>query len=240
MILLGDALERLKELESESVQCCVTSPPYWGLRDYGVEGQLGLEKTPDEFVSVMVEVFREVRRVLKDNGTLWLNLGDSYAKAHEYIFLLSKSPKYLYNIDAIREPTKKGWAGSKFDTGKTATHQLGRAQKRSFHDHTDDMIVGQRIKEKSDHPLGKNKRSVWTIAPKPFKEAHFATFPPALVEPCILAGSNTGDTILDPFFGAGTVGMVAMKHQRNWIGIELNESYIAIAERRIANAKEGA
>lgn len=351
MILLGDCLERLKEIEGESVQCCITSPPYWGLRDYGVDGQLGLEKTPEEFVSKMVEVFSEVRRVLKSDGTLWLNLGDSYAanaknrteaqasaksglsgstktqsqilkqqsknvaglkskdlcgipwavatalrssgwylrqdiiwhkpnpmpesvrdrctKAHEYIFLLSKSPKYLYNIDAIREECKSAsgsgnkerkqrpnqetlkrgnqagsipwqpasWKGPSFDTGKTAIHQQGRTQKRSFHDHTDDLIVGQRIKEKSDHPLGKNKRSVWTITPKPFKGAHFATFPPALVEPCLLAGSNVGDTVLDPFFGAGTVGMVAMRFQRNWIGIELNPEYCAIAEKRIAHAK---
>jgi DNA modification methylase len=328
MILMGDCFEKLREMPDNSVHCCVTSPPYWGLRDYGVDGQLGLERTPDEYVEKLVEVFREVRRVLRDDGTLWLNLGDSYCgggnnrgngspisskqasnegavgqvaphgvhkfksdtikpkdlvgipwrvafalqsdgwylrqdiiwhkpnpmpesvrdrctKAHEYIFLLSKSPKYYYDVDSIREPTKQlgrdSWNGSKFHEGKTALHQLGRSSKKrttgdlkGFHDHNNDLMLGQRILNKSDHPLGKNKRSVWTVTPKPFKGAHFATFPPDLIEPCILAGCPEGGTVLDPFFGAGTTGLVAKKHARNYIGIELNPSYIEIAERRLA------
>jgi DNA modification methylase len=165
-ILLGDVREQLKTLPDESVHCVVTSPPYFGLRDYGVAGQIGLEPTPAEFVAVMVEVFREVRRVLRKDGTLWLNLGDSYAGGGNY--------------------------------------------------------------------RGTNsRRSVWTVATQPFKEAHFATFPPDLIEPCIKAGCPKGGTVLDPFGGAGTTGLVADRLQRDAILIELNPAYAEIARERI-------
>lgn len=163
-ILRGDCREVMRTLPDQSVHCCVTSPPYFGLRDYGVDGQMGLESTPDEYIAGMVDVFREVRRVLRDDGTLWLNIGDSYASG------------------------------------------------------------------------GRNKRSVWNIPTTPFKEAHFATFPPALVEPCILAGCPEGGTVLDPFGGAGTAGLVADRLHRNAILIELNPEYAEIARRRIHGA----
>jgi DNA modification methylase len=311
MILQGDCFQKLSELSDDSVHCCVTSPPYWGLRDYGVEGQLGLEKTPEEYVAKMVEVFREVRRVLRNDGTLWLNLGDSYAqggsggcspkstltggggryregskleamtshttarkpplglkpkdlvgipwrvafalqadgwylrqdiiwhkpnpmpesvrdrctKAHEYIFLLSKSPKYYFDTQSILEPFSdrefrgklKGERGSQPYAkvrGNDRTHSGGYPRTRD----------------------GRNKRSVWTVTTKPFKGAHFATFPPDLIEPCVLAGCPEGGTVLDPFFGAGTVGLVAQKHKRKFIGIELNQEYVEIANKRIYHA----
>lgn len=274
---------------------CVTSPPYWGLRDYGIEGQLGLETSPDTYVMKLVAVFREVRRVLKDDGTLWLNLGDSYnagrngghagggkqgndpkyakrsggnapglkpkdlvgipwrvafalqqdgwylrqdiiwhkpnpmpesitdrcTKSHEYLFLLSKSYSYYFNHEAIREK---------------AVDPRGPGNKRGYE------VPGQRGGENANlggslHKIGprefRNRRSVWTVTVKPFKGAHFATFPPDLIEPCILAGSRPGDTVLDPFAGAGTSGVVCKKLDRNFLGVELNPEYRALALERI-------
>ncbi|WP_425065600.1 DNA-methyltransferase [Reyranella sp.] len=296
-ILLGDVREQLKTLEDESVHTVVTSPPYFGLRDYGMPGQIGLEPSPAAFVEVMVEVFREVRRVLRSDGTLWLNLGDSYAndgkwggstggkhasalhgdsgigrrklstgmkpkdlmgvpwrvafalqadgwylrqdiiwskpnpmpesvtdrctKAHEYLFLLSKSGRYYFDVDAIAEK-----AACPDGPGNTKPYD----------------IPGQRSGENSNlggstHKIGaretRNKRSVWTVATQPFKEAHFATFPPALIEPCILAGSPKGGVILDPFGGAGTTGLVADRLGRDAVLIELNPDYAEIARKRI-------
>lgn len=331
-LFVGDALEVLKTLSSESVQSCITSPPYWGLRDYGVSGQLGLEKTPEEFVSKMVEVFREVRRVLKDDGTLWLNLGDSYCgggnnrgarsdfknstkqasnrgaigqaskfgvhnfksetvkpkdlvgipwrvafalqadgwylrqdiiwhkpnpmpesvrdrctKAHEYVFLLSKSRKYFFDMSAILEPAVSAheakWANpagglhggqSYARTGKS-TRRFGSGNKeRKLRPNSDTLNRGAQAGSIPwEGRLMRQKRSVWSVSTKPFKGAHFATFPPGLIEPCVLAGSREGDTVLDPFFGAGTTGLVAQKHGRNWIGIELNPAYAKIAEERL-------
>lgn len=301
-IVQGDCRDVLEIMPSASVNCIVTSPPYFGLRDYGVDGQMGLEPTPDEFVTALVGVLREARRVLRDDGTLWLNLGDSYnahpgqrkttdkagakqvtnrgapgapsrnvpdlkpkdligipwrvafalqadgwylrqdiiwhkpnpmpesvqdrcTKAHEYIFLLSKSPDYYIDKQAMQEPvapstvarlaqpTLVDQAGSSRVPGKTngAMKAVGNGETR-------------------------NRRSVWTVTTKPFKEAHFATFPPDLIEPCILAGCPAGGTVLDPFFGAGTTGLVAQRHGRNAIGIELNPDYIAIAKRRLGLA----
>jgi len=289
----GDALETLKQMEDESINCCVTSPPYWGLRDYGVEGQIGLEKTPEEYVANMVEVFREVKRVLRKDGTLWLNLGDTYngtkigntetkknprvvsdsfikksapnvkvkdligipwmvafalradgwylrqdiiwhkpncmpesvkdrcTKAHEYIFLLSKSQHYYYDHEAISEPY-----ASKPEKPRN------KAKERY-----NDSYKGGRWSEgvRDYYSAGKrNKRSVWTVTTKPFKEAHFATFPPALIEPCILAGCPEGGLVLDPFAGAGTTLYVAEQLGRNSIGIELNPEYCDIIRRRMA------
>jgi len=285
MIIFGDCREKLKELEPESVQMCVTSPPYWGLRDYGHDDQLGLEETPEEYTANMVEVFSEVKRVLKDDGTLWLNLGDSYAstkvgntetiknpnvvtksftkklppnlkpkdlvgipfrvafalqadgwylrqdiiwhkpnpmpesvtdrctKSHEYIFLLSKSAKYFYDADAIKED-----AISKFNGGGNK----GRIGKEGWIGHTENL------------DMTRNKRSVWTVATKPYSEAHFAVFPEKLIEPCIQAGSKVGDIVLDPFFGSGTTGEVSERFGRDYIGIELNEDYKSLQHKRCA------
>jgi DNA modification methylase len=292
-ILQGDVLEMLKSLPDESVQTCVTSPPYWGLRDYGHEEQLGLEKTPELYVAKLVEVFREVRRVLRADGTLWLNLGDSYygtgnkgdyrdpkyvngrngqvnainnkipglkskdlcgvpwltafalrtdgwylrqdiiwakpnpmpesvtdrcTKAHEYIFLLSKSATYHFDNFAIKEPTvTKDTSIRKRDITKL-NNTPNRTKMGGLKQNNYDL---------------RNRRSVWTITTKPYKGAHFAAFPPDLVEPPILAGSKESDTILDPFCGSGTTGVVALKHNRNFIGIELNPEYCALAHARI-------
>lgn len=301
-ILVGDALERLQQLPDGSVQTCVTSPPYWGLRDYGHDGQMGLESTPDQYVANMVEVFRQVRRLLADDGTLWLNLGDSYAsgggsasqrldelgerlgcggghkhsstdshrpitppglkpkdlvgipwrvafalqadgwwlrqdiiwhkpnpmpesvtdrctKAHEYLFLLSKSARYFYNAQAVAEASQY-------------PNLVGKSQIVSYHDESSMRNdIGRVVKRSAT----RNKRSVWTIATKPYSGAHFAVMPADLVEPCILAGSRTNDTVLDPFTGSGTVGMVALRHAREFVGIELNPEYAALAESRIYN-----
>lgn len=263
-VIHGDCLYVLKTLPDNSVHCCVTSPPYWGLRDYGVDGQLGLEKTPEGYVEKMVEVFREVRRVLRDDGTLWLNLGDSFGfpkqkdltgipwrvafalqadgwylrsdiiwykpnampesvkdrptKAHEYIFLLSKSPRYYYDADAIREEAKTKWS---FRAG-AAKPEKGDNKDRN--DNGRRCIVGAGTK---------NKRTVWHVATRPFKGAHFAVFPPDLIEPCILAGCPEGGIVLDTFFGSGTTGVVASKLKRGFIGIELNPEYIEIAKTRL-------
>ena len=287
------------------MNCCVTSPPYFGLRDYGMGGQIGLEKSPDEFVAKLVEVFREVRRVLRDDGTLWLNLGDSYnsgprgglggstlgggranqgqsnrsaekkqaglidglktkdligipwrvafalqadgwylrqdiiwhkpnpvpesvrdrcTKAHEYIFLLSKSPKYYFDHKAMQEPAK--YAGSVIKLGSKSLSKgqaTGNAVKPSGNGNASSVVVAE----------FRNRRDVWIVATRPFKEAHFATFPPALIEPCVLAGCPVGGTVLDPFGGAGTTGLVAARHGREYVLCELNPEYAAMAEARI-------
>jgi DNA modification methylase len=305
-ILIGDALDRLHELPDGSVQTCVTSPPYWGLRDYGNDGQLGLEPTPDEYVANMVAVFREVRRVLADDGTLWLNLGDSYkpsgngstkkgfneryfgrpfendkqgaseghldrsnfradflkpkdlvgipwrvafalqsdgwwlrqdiiwhkpnpmpesvtdrcTKAHEYLFLLSKSARYFYDAGAIKEPGVLG------PHVRDRASNFKKAGRETFASH----LTGAATIELDGT---RNKRSVWTVATKPYSGAHFAVMPADLVEPCVLAGSKTGDTVLDPFTGSGTVGMVALRHGREFVGVELNPDYADLANKRI-------
>ena len=292
----GDALEILPTLEPQSINCCVTSPPYWGLRDYGVEGQLGLESTPEEYVEKLVEVFREVKRVLRDDGTLWLNLGDSYisqggervygssddttgrgdavgaritsqslpaknlvgipwrvafalqadgwylrqdiiwhkpnpmpesvkdrcTKAHEYIFLLSKSAKYYYDADAIKEPLAESSKATLAQKGLAS--QVG-SDRVPFKTNGNMKAVG--------NAAGRNKRSVWTVTTKPFKGAHFATFPPDLIEPCILAGCPKGGTVLDPFGGAGTTALVAKRNGRNAVACELNPEYSEIAAERL-------
>ena len=299
-IYQGHVLDRLKDLPEQSVQCVVTSPPFWGLRDYGVSGQLGLESTPEEYVENMVDVFRQIKRVLKDDGTVWLNLGDSYAggnrgagmakedfsekqksnrgslvepspipaglkpkdlvgipwrvafalqadgwylrqdiiwhkpnpmpesvtdrctKSHEYIFLLTKSAKYFYDNDAIRERTKE-----------STLQRLNQNINKQSGSYTPSKGNGN-MKAVGDIETGRNKRSVWKITTQPYKEAHFAVFPEKLPEICIKAGTSEGDIVLDPFFGSGTTGYVAQRLGRKWIGIELNEEYIKIAEKRFA------
>lgn len=269
-IKIGDCRELLKQFDAESFDCCITSPPYWGLRDYGSDNQIGEEKTPNDFVSELVNVFSEVHRVLKPTGTLWLNLGDSYCnnkdgiyktkdligmpfkvafalqefgwylrqdivwskpnpmpesvkdrctKSHEYIFLLSKQPKYYFDYEAIKEdaqtePVKR----DKMAEGYQADYPKGKR-----------FSEGERVWG-SDK---KNKRSVWTVSLKPFKGAHFATFPPDLIEPCVLAGCPEGGHILDPFGGAGTTALVADRFKRNATLIELNNEYAEIAKNRL-------
>lgn len=327
--MVGDCLESMKTLPDQSVNCCVTSPPYYGLRDYGVDGQIGLEQTPEDYVAKMVDVFREVRRVLRDDGTLWLNIGDSYAgggggnysksqkqtahgehitnvrnrgawldaagvkakdllgipwmlafalradgwylrqdiiwnkpnpmpesvrdrctKSHEYVFLLSKSPKYFYDHDAIREP-HTGEAAKAVELGFKEVGQRGvnDSARRG-------LVEGQSTQfSKKGHsgyfgadgkcllnPLGKNRRSVWNVATRSFKGAHFATFPPELIEPCILAGCPEDGLVIDPFGGSGTTAGVAVAHGRKAILIELNNEYAKLVPERVSSivAKYGA
>jgi DNA modification methylase len=330
-IKLGDCLESLRAMPDKSVHCCVTSPPYFGLRDYGVDGQIGLEPTPDEFVQALVAVFREVRRVLRDDGTLWLNLGDSYAndgkwggnsggkhatalhgntsigrtkvrtglkpkeligipwrvafalqadgwylrqdiiwqkpnpmpesvrdrctKAHEYIFLLSKSPRYYYDAEAVKEPAAESsiqrWAqdvesqaGSDRVPGKTngSMKAVGgqRSKRYSFSRETATTpppgAPSQHRPDREDKDYAgelRNRRSVWTVSTRPYKGAHFATFPSKLIEPCILAGCPVGGTVLDPFGGSGTTAGVALAHDRNAVLCELNPEYAELVPARI-------
>lgn len=295
-VMIGDCRESMRLLEAGSVQTCVTSPPYFGLRDYGQDRQIGIEPTPDEFVAAMVEVFRDVHRVLADDGTLWLNLGDTYAsawvcnrrnvvgsgsmengkrenrpnrlvnglkekdligipwrvafalqadgwylrqdiiwhkpnpmpeavkdrctKAHEYVFLFSKKPKYYFDSEAMREPgvMPAGTKGAK-----------GSAERQG------QKGVNARPPEYKIYDGFRNRRSVWTVTTKPYKGAHFATFPPELIDPCVLAGSRPGDTVLDPFGGSGTTAGVAIKHGRNAVLCELNPDYAALVPDRIAS-----
>ncbi len=345
-ILTGDWIEQLKTLPPESVQCVVTSPPYWGLRDYGVAGQLGLEKTPEEYVERLVTGFHEVKRVLRKDGTLWLNLGDSYSgggrgfgyggkqdtnkgcedmprsivadglkpkdlvgipwrvafalqsdgwylrqdiiwakpnpmpesvtdrctKSHEYIFLLTKSAKYFYDAEAIEEIAlgfderkdtrmkgsekyadgdylqlgnanslsvkgRERWRfkgtgtfgnrGGELDGLHSGKNYKPRFKNLEFDGQQPNTFHIKRANGESDdvYPI-RNKRSVWTVNTTPYKEAHFATFPPEIPRLCILAGSKEGDTIFDPFCGSGTTGEVALKLNRNFIGIELNQNYV--------------
>lgn len=338
-IINKDSVEALREMPDESVQCCVTSPPYFGLRDYGVPGQIGLEKSPSEYVEKLVGVFREVRRVLKGDGTIWLNLGDSYAgggcggnppesphqlqknnrgsihgvvlgkpkivpsglkpkdligipwraafalqadgwylrsdiiwakpnpmpesvtdrptKAHEYLFLFAKSQRYFYDAAAIREPAsanlikqvEEGYNGhalkdylasSVQDASATKSRIINGARKRidkqrgHVRRHKGFNEKWDALTPQEQSLLGCNKRSVWTVPPANFREAHFATFPPDLIKPCILAGSQAGDVVLDPFAGSGTTGMVALELGRRAVLIELNPEYIKLCEQRCA------
>jgi DNA modification methylase len=308
-ILVGDVRTRMSEIKDGSVQCVVTSPPYWGLRDYGHDGQIGLEQTPIDYVAEMVTVFREVWRVLADDGVLWLNLGDSYAgsgkgpagnlgknhnerhmehkhsaivpeglkpkdlvgipwrvafalqadgwylrqdiiwakpnpmpesvtdrctKSHEYVFMLTKQPKYYFNDKAIAEPakTKPGatWQERKA-AGATAGNVIVGDGTRNG---TQRVVHGKGVTSNLTRQDGmRNKRDVWTIPTKPFKGAHFAVMPEAIVEPCVLASSRLGDTVFDPFTGSGTVGVVALRHGRNFMGTELSPQYAEIALNRI-------
>lgn len=333
-IITGEATEALRLLPSGCCSTCVTSPPYYGLRDYGTDGQIGLEETPEQYIERLVAIFREVRRVLKDDGTLWINIGDSYAgsgkgrnadgthsnktpdkeshgqkngknskapacegykpkdlfgipwllafalradgwylradiiwqkpnampesvkdrptRAHEYVFLLSKSARYFYNAEAVKEPAVGFYnaspAGSK---GTRKPNARRRGNSRTFRGggaYTHDRAAENSASvERDSHGLtpnetGKrNRRTVWTIATRPYKGAHFATFPEELVRPCILAGSRPGDTVLDPFCGSGTTGAVAIQEGRDFIGIEINPEYSKMSEQRIRTAaQEGA
>ena len=276
-LLNGDCVAMLRTLKDNSVNCCVTSPPYFGLRDYGCDGQIGLEETPDQFIAKLVEVFREVKRVLTDDGTLWVNIGDSYAnansnlkpkdligipwmlafalradgwylrqdiiwhkpnpmpesvkdrctKAHEYIFLLSKSEKYFFDSEAMKERAKtnarRPTLEERYAKGEPKRHGLAGAGacKAGGWGVADDGT--------------RNKRSVWSVPVKGYREAHFATYPPELIKPCILAGCPEGGVVLDPFGGSGTTAQVAIENRRNAILCELNPDYCEIIKRRLGN-----
>ena len=340
IIHLGDCLDVLKTLPDNSIDCCVTSPPYYALRDYGIEGQLGLERTPEEYIAKMTEVFMEVYRVLKTEGTLWLNIGDSYwgggwrnaqfnehsgdlqkgskgtycgesmpackgnqgvykpkdligipwmlafslrsagwylrqdiiwaknnpmpesvtdrcTKSHEYIFLLSKSQKYYFDHEAIQEPAisaddlkrrikngKEEWKTDKAKdtyavsgTGRSRTELYSKKKKTKNCQYDGQEPNTMHLRREEGLPdeeyYVRNKRDVWQVNVKPCKEAHFATYPPDLVRPCILAGCPEEGVVLDPFMGSGTTALVAKGIGRDYIGIELNPEYKAIAERRL-------
>lgn len=268
----GDNRQLLAVLPPGSVQTCVTSPPYWALRDYDVSGQLGQEPTPEEYVANMVDVFRGVRRVLKDDGTLWLNLGDTYrekqlvgipwrvafalqadgwflrsdiiwakpnpipdpavdrpSKAHEYMFMLARSSNYFYDGEAVRESFADP-EGARRRTELPIQATEGNYEKNSGRNDAHRKVNGGFV---IDLERGRAKRTVWTVPSQPCGEAHFATFPPKLIEPCILAGSRIGDTVLDPFNGAATTGLVAKRFRRDYIGLELNPEYVDISKRRM-------
>lgn len=328
-IYQGDSCSVLSRWPDSFIQCVITSPPYWGLRDYGANGQIGLETTPDEYVRKIVNVFQHVRRCLKNDGTLWLNLGDSYCgsmfggiednkartgggtslknhrpsvkiqglkpkdlvgipwhvafalqadgwylrsdiiwskpnvmpesvmdrptRSHEYIFLMSKSPKYFYNAEAIKEPSiyfnidKRPSALERarlydYDTKekqirdvvhKNADKQRGYGRRHAgFNDRWDQMNRHEQCSAM------RNKRSVWNIATYPYPEMHFATFPEEIPEMCLKAGTREGDIILDPFMGSGTTAVVAKRFKRQYMGIELNQKYIELATKRITNEAE--
>ncbi len=321
-IMLGDAVEVLRSMESGRFYTCITSPPYFGLRDYGVNGQIGLESTPEEYIARLVEVFREVRRVLRDDGTLWVNIGDSYAgsgkgryadghhsegakqstnagsivgklnktraqgcktkdligipwmlafalrsdgwylrqdivwnksnampesvkdrctRSHEYIFLMSKSPRYYFDAETIREPRvsekNDAVAGSLGAFGPPQKRRRGSGCKERILRQTPTPHLGGHIPYSGEQEK-RNRRDVWTISTGGYKGAHFATFPEKLVEPCVLAGCPSGGAVLDPFAGSGTTGAVAKRLRREFVGIEINEEYAALARRRIEEAEE--
>lgn len=339
-IYQGDCLEGLQQLPGESIQCCVTSPPYWKMRDYNVEGQLGLEDSLEEYVAALVAVFEQVRRVLKPDGTFWLNLGDGYngykantgdspfagirgrpkhkkglttpelktkdligipwavafalrqkgwwlrqeiiwhksncmpesvrdrcTRSHETIFMLSKSPRYYYNAAAIKTPLAEASANDARLLTAGAYNIVKNYSRNANGTGTGERekksggllpVARRRDKQSSYGPRharfnerwsrsdrqallarGANRRSVWSLPARPYKGAHFATFPPALPELCIRAGSRPGDIILDPFMGAGTTAAVAKALGRHFVGFELSADYITLASERVAGAGPG-
>lgn len=215
LVIVGDALSELKRMETESVDCCITSPPYYNLRDYGIDGQIGLETTPEEYISKLVDVFREVRRVLKNDA-----IADSTVK------------HCSQNIAAQK--------GSDRQPGKSNGNTKACLPRYGGRKYTEDPDKFYRTKSHSmyDFRPRRNKRDVWNISTCGFKEAHFAVFPEKLIEPCVLAGCKEGGTVLDPFCGSGTTGVVAAKNNRNFIGIELNPEYAELARKRIAETKK--
>mgnify|MGYP000106952756 FL=1 len=308
-ILCGDALEMLRTLPDNSVHCCVTSPPYYVLRDYGVDGQIGREDTPAQYVARLTDVFSEVRRVLRPSGTLWLNIADTYAgkgnqgdsvdpkypngrtgqtvainrrvegckakdmigipwmlafalrdsgwylrsdiiwmkanpmpesckdrpsRCYEHVFLLTKSRSYYYDAAAIAEPVAESTPmrmRRKFGKNKYSAGIPGQA-----HQHLNDYRPNGYAEE--DIPLLRNKRDVWQINSVPYKGAHFAAYPPKLVETCLLAGCPQDGIVLDPFLGSGTTAAVAKQMGRHYIGIELNPDYCELAKQRIGGVTE--
>ena len=253
----GNAADVLAELPGAQFQTCITSPPYWGLRDYGIEGQIGAEEEPDVYIQKLVKVFDQVRRVLRDDGTLWLNIGDSYTSGNRRyrapdrkhpirsMTYRAKTPPGLKEKDLVGIPWRlafalqgAGWhlrsdiiwekpncMPESVKDRPTRSHEyLFLLTKGPYYYYDIDSIREDR---------GRNKRTVWSVPTEPFTGAHFATFPLRLIEPCLLAGSQPGDWVLDPFFGAGTVGLAALNLDRHYLGIELNPEYVDIAIKRI-------
>ncbi|OPZ25266.1 MAG: Modification methylase DpnIIB [Lentisphaerae bacterium ADurb.BinA184] len=264
MILLGDAQRILERLPTASVRCAVTSPPYWGLRDYGIAGQIGLEATLPQYINRLVTVFREMRRVLRPDGTFWLNIGDGYTSGNRgwrapdkknparAMSVRPDTPEGLKPKDLLGVPWRMafalqqdGWFLRSDIVWEKPNAMPESVKDRPTRSHEYLFLFSQRedyyydhlaIQEKSDGDgRPRNRRSVWGVNTEPCREAHFATFPPALVEPCILAGSAKDDYVLDPFFGAGTVGVVCQRRGRQFVGIELHPDYVNIAARRLAN-----
>ncbi len=266
-IIIGDSREVLSRFPDQIFQCCITSPPYWGLRDYGIDGQIGAEQNVEDYIRNLVLVFREVRRTLKDNGTLWLNIGDSYtsgnrgwrdsdkknaARAMSY---RPPNPEGLKNKDLIGVPWKlafalqaDGWYLRSDIIWNKPNCQPESVKDRPTRSHEYVFLLSksekyyydyEAIKEPGVNGSLKNRRTVWNINTRPFKEAHFAVFPPELAEISILAGSMQDSLVLDPFFGSGTVGQVSIETGRRCVGIELNKEYAEIAERRIKNSNPG-
>jgi DNA modification methylase len=278
-IICGDSIDGLGHIESESVQCCVTSPPYYGLRDYCVEGQIGVEPSPAEYIAKLVDVFEQVRRVLKPDGVLWLNMGDSYAgswgaqsrqgegvmkgrsivaerqiaaaQKKTFAGAIPRNDWGLKNKDLMGMPWRvafalqgAGWwlrsdviwhkptamPESVRDRPTRSHEYLFLLTKSKLYHYDADAIRETAV---SDEYMVRNARTVWSVASQPFKGAHFACFPPKLVEPCVLAGSRLGDLVLDPFCGAGTTGLVAHRLGRHFVGIEINPDYVAMARQRI-------
>ncbi len=306
-VITGNCMDVLKGIKDKSISCCVTSPPYYGLRDYGINGQFGQEKTPDEYIEQLIKVFQEVRRVLADDGTLWVNIGDSYAgssqgiggagstpslqntnrgtsvmhekgqrsvtaridgykpkdligipwmlafalrndgwylrqdiiwskpnampesvkdrctKSHEYIFLLSKNKDYYFNHEAMQEAAVNNAVSARENPPRYGGKKYTQNPESFFRTKSGNAYA---------YTGRRNRRDVWNISTQPCKDAHFAVFPEKLVEPCILAGSKEGDTVLDPFGGSGTTGYVANRLGRHAIIIEINPKYADIARNR--------
>lgn len=274
LIVNGHARDALDVMPAGLAHVAVTSPPYFGQRDYGAAGQIGVEESPGAYVAALVGVFRSLRRVLRDDGTLWLNLGDKYrdgalmgmpwrvalalvddgwvlrsdivwhkpnamphsAKSrpthdHEYLFMLSKSGPYHYDADAIREPHRTFGEDSRMRGGRGHFGKRGGTPEAGKNNGNPNLHDGRW--DQAFHPLGRNKRTVWSVPLGKYRDAHFAVFPPALIEPCILAGSPAGGILIDPFFGAGTSGLVARDKGRRFVGIEINRAYCDMARVRL-------
>nr|VFK40136.1 MAG: site-specific DNA-methyltransferase (adenine-specific) [Candidatus Kentron sp. SD]VFK45465.1 MAG: site-specific DNA-methyltransferase (adenine-specific) [Candidatus Kentron sp. SD]VFK77942.1 MAG: site-specific DNA-methyltransferase (adenine-specific) [Candidatus Kentron sp. SD] len=258
-ILRGDAERLLARLPSGFFRCCVTSPPYWGLRDYRTDDQIGAEDSPDDYVDRLVAVFDQVRRVLTEDGTLWLNIGDSYTSGNRgyrapdkknpvrAMSYRAKTPEGLKPKDLIGIPwqlafalQEAGWYLRTDIIWEKPNCMPESVKDRPTRSHETIFLLSKSPKYYYDHVSaresnGRNRRTVWSIPTEPFPGAHFATFPCALVEPCIMAGSKAGDWVLDPFFGSGTVGVVCEQQRRNYVGIELNPEYVELARERIRN-----
>jgi site-specific DNA-methyltransferase (cytosine-N4-specific) len=258
-IFQGDAEKLLERLPSDFFRCCVTSPPYWGLRDYQAEGQIGAENDPTKYVDRLVAVFEQVRRVLKEDGTLWLNIGDCYTSGNRgyrapdkknpvrAMSYRAKTPDGLKPKDLIGIPwllafalQKSGWYLRSDIIWEKPNCMPESVKDRPTRCHEYFFLFSKSLKYYYDYlsiqeTNGRNRRTVWSIPTEPFTGTHSATFPPKLVEPCILAGSEPEDWVLDPFFGSGTVGVVCEQQHRNYVGIELNQGYVKLAIERIKN-----
>nr|VFJ89840.1 MAG: site-specific DNA-methyltransferase (adenine-specific) [Candidatus Kentron sp. H]VFJ90886.1 MAG: site-specific DNA-methyltransferase (adenine-specific) [Candidatus Kentron sp. H]VFJ97906.1 MAG: site-specific DNA-methyltransferase (adenine-specific) [Candidatus Kentron sp. H] len=258
-VIQGDAERLLARLPSGFFRCCVTSPPYWGLRDYRAADQIGAEDDPDDYVRRLVSVFEHVRGVLTEDGTLWLNIGDSYTSGNRgyrapdrknpvrAMSYRPRTPEGLKPKDLVGIPWRvafalqqAGWYLRSEIIWEKPNCMPESVKDRPTRCHETIFLLSKSLKYYYDHASvretgGRNRRTVWSIPTEPFPGAHFATFPQGLMEPCILAGSRPGDWVLDPFFGAGTVGAVCERRHRNYVGIELNLEYVELAREQIRN-----